>query len=92
MTGGRWLLGPGVLPGPVIVANQPGELLELTQQRGVACTPPLLALLDLVRGERLLGQPGVVGVLRPDLYVDIADNPPVPGMDGGLRNLQVPVR
>ena len=85
-------VGPRVLPGPVVVTDEPGELLELPQQRGVARAPLLLALLDLVGGQRLLGQPVVVGVLRPDLHVHIADEPPVPGVDGGLRNLQVPVR
>jgi hypothetical protein len=75
-----------------MVTDEPRELLELTQERGVARAPLALALLDLVGGERLLGQPGVLGVLRPDLYIYIADEPPVPRVDGGLRNLQVSVR
>lgn len=83
----------GLLPGPVVVGDEPGELLELTLQGGVAGAPLFLAPLDLVQGQRLRGQPGVVGVVRADLDVDIADEPSLfTAADGGLRNLQVPVR
>jgi excisionase family DNA binding protein len=74
------------------VVDQPGELLELTQQRGIVCPPPALALLDLVGRERLGGKPVIVGVRRRDLHVHIADDPSVPGVDGGLRDLEVTVR
>ena len=60
-------------------------------QRGVAFAPLLPPLLDLVGGQRLLGEPVVVRVLRPDLDVHIADDRAVL-TDGRRRNLQVPVR
>src|SRR3984957_9601444 len=72
---------------------RPGALRGSAPAAPAPPPPPLvLALLSLVGGNRLGGEPGVVGVLRADLNVHIADDPPIPGVDGGLRNLQVPVR
>ena len=42
-------------------------------QRGVARAPLLPPLLGLVQGHRLRGEPGIVGVLRADLDVRVAD-------------------
>jgi excisionase family DNA binding protein len=78
--------------GKRILVDEPGELLEFPQQRGVASAPLPLALLDLIGSQRTGGEPRVVRVVRPDLDVDIADDPPVPGVDGGLRDLEVTVR
>jgi excisionase family DNA binding protein len=86
------LVGLGIAPGPVLVSDEPGELLELPEQRRVTIAPLVLALRHLIGGERLRGEPGVVSVLGADLHVHIADDPPLPGVDGGVRNLEVPVR
>src|SRR6202021_951811 len=54
-----------------------GVLKELLPERLVVLPPPVPALLDFFWGQRLRGQPGIVGVLRTDLDVDIAEDPPV---------------
>ena len=68
-----------------------GVLEELLPERLVIPPPPDPALLGFFGGQSLRGQPGIFGVLRPYLDVDIADDPPVMG-DRALRDPQVPVR
>ena len=68
-----------------------GVLEELLPERLVVLPPPVAALLGLLRGQRLRGQPGIVGVLRPDLDVDVAEDPAVL-TDRALRYPQVSVR
>ena len=72
-------------------AVQPRELKKLLPQRLVILAPPVTPLLDLFRGQRLLGQPGVIRVLGPDLHIHIAENAPIV-TDGALRDPKVPVR
>jgi len=79
----------GVLPG--VLAVQPGELEEFLAQGLVVLPPAVPAPLGFLGGQRLFGQPGVVGVLRPDLHVNVAEDAPVVARRG-LRNHQVPVR
>ena len=68
-----------------------GVLEEFLPERLVILAPPDPALFGFLGGQRLLGQPGIVGVLRPDLDLDVAEDPPVMG-DRALRDPQVPVR
>jgi hypothetical protein len=68
-----------------------GVLEELLPERLVVLPPPVAALLGLLGGQRLRGQPGIVGVLRPYLDVDVAEDPAVM-TDRALRDPQVPVR
>ena len=68
-----------------------GVLEEFPPECLVVLPPAITALLDFFRGQRLGGQPGIVGVLRPDLNVDVAEDPPVVG-DRALRDLEIPIR
>ena len=97
---GRLTLNHGVVETPIFMpvgtygtvkAVQPRELQELLAQRLVIPAPPVAPLLVLFRGQRLLGQPGVIRVLGPDLHVHVGKNPPVVS-DGGLRDPEVTVR
>ena len=54
-----------------------GVLEELLPERLVVLPPPPAALLGLLGGQRLRGQAGIVGVQRPDLDVDVAEDPAV---------------
>jgi hypothetical protein len=73
----------------LLIADEPGELKELTMQGVIPGPPARTALLRLLRGYGLRGELGVVSVLRADLDVGVTDDPAI--MDGRLRNLQVPV-
>src|SRR2546430_10758157 len=53
--------------------------------------PPRSTLFPYTTLFRSFGQPGVVGVLGPDLHVDVAEDAPVVARRG-LRDHQVPVR
>ena len=46
-------------------------------QRGVAGAPFRVSALGLLWGQGLRVQPGIIGVLRPDLDVRVADDAPV---------------
>src|SRR5271170_3700388 len=59
---------------PRVLAVQPRELEELLAQGLVFLPPPVTALLGFFGSQRLGGEPGVVGVLRPDLHVDVAED------------------
>src|SRR5258708_4284297 len=76
---------------PRALAVQPGEFEELLTQGLVVLPPAVTPLLDFLRGQALRGQPGVVGVLRPDLHVDVAEDAAVVTRRG-LRDHEVPVR
>src|SRR6516164_9467384 len=77
--------------GPRGFAVQLRVLKEFLPERLVVMPPPVPAALRLFGGESLLGQAGVVSVLRPDLHVHVAHDAPVM-TDRALRNLQIPVR
>ena len=69
-----------------------GDSEPATASQGlVVLPPPVTAPLGFLRGQRLLGQPQVVGVLGPDLHVHVAEDTPVVA-GGGLRDHEVPVR
>jgi len=80
-----------VVGGPPAVAVLLGILEEFLPERLVVLPPPGPALLGFFWGQRLRGQAGIVGVLRPDLDVDVAEDPAVM-TDRALRDPQVPVR
>jgi len=74
-----------------LIHGQYTTVMHEPLQRLVAVPPLGPAPRHLVLGQRLSGQPRVVRVLRTDLHVGVADDPPIVA-DGGLRNPQVPVR
>src|SRR5215813_3316351 len=55
----------------VVLAAAGQVLLELPAQSLVAIAPPPLAVLDLLLGERLLGQALILRVVREDLHVSV---------------------
>src|SRR5579871_950986 len=77
--------------GPSGFAVPPRELEEFLTECLVFLPPPVTTLLGFFRGQRLLGQPRVVSILRADLHVYVADDMPVTG-DRTLRDSEVPVR
>ena len=68
-----------------------GVLEEFLPQGLIILPPAVTALLSFLRGQRLRGQPGIISILRPDLDVDVAEDPAIVA-DRALRDLEVPVR